>query len=59
MGTSRLLEPFLACAVKCHRLSEGEIPAGDREQAGGHAAYVKSEIEKWQRVARSAGIKPE
>jgi tripartite-type tricarboxylate transporter receptor subunit TctC len=24
-----------------------------------HAAYIRSEVEKWQRVAKSAGIKPE
>jgi hypothetical protein len=24
-----------------------------------HAAFIKSEIEKWQKVARSAGIQPE
>ena len=26
--TSRLPEAFLACSVKCHLLSEGEVPAG-------------------------------
>jgi hypothetical protein len=26
--TSHLLEAFLACPVKCHLLSKGEIPAG-------------------------------
>lgn len=27
MVTSRLLEAFLACPVKCHLLSKGELPA--------------------------------
>ena len=33
MVTSRLLEAFLACPVKCHLLSEGEIPHGTEYSA--------------------------
>ncbi len=33
MVTSRLLEAFLACPVKCHLLSEGEYPVGTEYSA--------------------------
>jgi tripartite-type tricarboxylate transporter receptor subunit TctC len=38
-------------------IERGAAPVGNTPEA--HAAYIKSEIEKWQRVAKAAGITPE
>ncbi len=38
-------------------IERGADPVGDTPEE--HAAYIKSEIEKWHRVAKAAGLKPE
>ena len=38
-------------------IERGADPVGNSPEE--HAAYVKSEIEKWQKVVKTAGIKPE
>jgi tripartite-type tricarboxylate transporter receptor subunit TctC len=38
-------------------IERGAQPVGNTPAE--HAAFIKSEIEKWQKVARSAGLKPE
>jgi tripartite-type tricarboxylate transporter receptor subunit TctC len=38
-------------------IERGAQPVGSTPAE--HAAFIKSEIEKWQKVARSAGLKPE
>jgi len=38
-------------------IERGADPVGSSPDE--HAAYIKSEIEKWQKIARAAGIKPE
>jgi tripartite-type tricarboxylate transporter receptor subunit TctC len=38
-------------------LDRGAEPVGDTPAE--HAAFIKTEIEKWRRVAQSAGLKPE
>ena len=38
-------------------LDRGAEPVGNTPVE--HAAFIKSEIEKWRRVAQSAGLKPE
>ena len=44
MVTSRLLEAFLACPVKCHLLSEGEVPAGTE-----YSAWAAAREESYRR----------
>lgn len=44
MVTSRLLEAFLACPVKCHLLSEGERPAGTE-----YSVWVAAREESYRR----------
>ena len=44
-------------AIRKTLIERGAEPVGNTPEE--HAIYIKSEIEKWQRVARSAGIKPE
>lgn len=44
MVTSRLLEAFLACPVKCHLLSKGEIPAGTE-----YSAWAAAREESYRR----------
>ena len=43
--------------VRKELISRGADPVGNTSEQ--HAAYIKSEIEKWQRVASNAGIQPE
>jgi tripartite-type tricarboxylate transporter receptor subunit TctC len=38
-------------------LNRGAEPVGNTPAE--HAAFIKSEIEKWRGVARKAGLKPE
>jgi predicted RecB family nuclease len=42
--TSRLLEAFLACPVKCYLLSEGEVPAGTE-----YSAWAAAREESYRR----------
>lgn len=44
-------------AIRKELLSRGAVPVGSTPEQ--HAAYIKAEIEKWQKVAGDAGIKPE
>ncbi len=44
-------------AVRKELISRGADPVGNTSEQ--HAAYIKAEIEKWQRVASQAGILPE
>lgn len=44
-------------AIRKTLLERGADPIGNTPEE--HAAYIKSEIEKWQRVAKAAGIRPE
>lgn len=44
MVTSRLLEAFLACPVKCHLLSKGEVPAGTE-----YSAWAAAREESYRR----------
>jgi tripartite-type tricarboxylate transporter receptor subunit TctC len=48
-----LREPAISKAL----IERGAQPMGNTPAE--HAAFIKSEIEKWQKVARSAGIQPE
>ena len=43
--------------VRKELISRGADPVGNTSEL--HAAYIKSEIEKWQKVASNAGIVPE
>ncbi len=43
--------------VRKELISRGADPVGNTSEQ--HAAYIKAEIEKWQRVASHAGIQPE
>lgn len=43
--------------VRNELISRGADPVGNSSEQ--HAAYIKSEIEKWQKVASHAGIVPE
>jgi tripartite-type tricarboxylate transporter receptor subunit TctC len=43
--------------VRKELIDRGADPVGNTPEQ--HAAYIKSEIEKWQKVAAHAGIKPE
>lgn len=59
MVTSRLLEAFLACPVKCHLLSEGELPAGTEYSAWAAAreeSYRRDDIRKLTSQETSPGI---
>lgn len=59
MVTSRLLEAFLACPVKCHLLSEGELPAGTEYSAWAAAreeSYRRDGIRKLTSQETSPGI---
>lgn len=59
MVTSRLLEAFLACPVKCHLLSESEIPAGTEYSAWAAAkedSYRGEGIRKLTSKEASTGI---
>jgi hypothetical protein len=42
--TSRLLEAFLACPVKCHLLAEGELPGGTE-----YSAWAAAREESYRR----------
>jgi tripartite-type tricarboxylate transporter receptor subunit TctC len=44
-------------AIRKTLIDRGADPVGNTPQE--HAAYIKSEIEKWRRVVKDAGIKPE
>ena len=44
MVTSRLLEVFLACPVKCHLLSEGKVPDGTE-----YSAWATARVESYRR----------
>jgi tripartite-type tricarboxylate transporter receptor subunit TctC len=44
-------------AVRKELLDRGAVPVGNTPEQ--HAAYIKAEIEKWQKVASQAGITPE
>jgi tripartite-type tricarboxylate transporter receptor subunit TctC len=44
-------------AIRKALIDRGADPVGNSPEQ--HAAYIKSEIEKWQKVARHAGINPE
>jgi tripartite-type tricarboxylate transporter receptor subunit TctC len=44
-------------AIRKTLIDRGADPVGNTPEE--HAAYIKSEIEKWQRVAKAAGITPE
>jgi tripartite-type tricarboxylate transporter receptor subunit TctC len=43
--------------VRKELISRGAEPVGDSSEQ--HGAYIKAEIDKWQKVAAHAGIKPE
>ena len=44
-------------AIRKDLIARGADPVGSSPAQ--HAAFIKAEIEKWQRVARHAAIKPE
>ncbi|MCE9641442.1 MAG: tripartite tricarboxylate transporter substrate binding protein, partial [Betaproteobacteria bacterium] len=44
-------------AIRKDLLERGADPIGNSPEQ--HAAFIKAEIEKWQRVAKQAGISPE
>jgi tripartite-type tricarboxylate transporter receptor subunit TctC len=44
-------------ALRKALIESGADPVGNTPEE--HAAYIKSEIDKWQRVVKAAGIKPE
>ncbi|HEX6004116.1 MAG TPA: tripartite tricarboxylate transporter substrate-binding protein, partial [Burkholderiales bacterium] len=48
-----LHDPKIAKAL----IERGAQPIGNSPEA--HAAFIKSEIEKWKKVAAAAGIQPE
>ena len=59
MVTSRLLEAFLACPVKCHLLSKGELPAGTEYSAWAvtrEESYRREGIRKLTAQVTSSGI---
>jgi len=43
--------------IRKRLIESGADPVGNTPEQ--HAAYIKAEIEKWQKVATQAGIKPE
>jgi tripartite-type tricarboxylate transporter receptor subunit TctC len=44
-------------AISKTLIERGAQPIGNTPAE--HAAFIKSEIEKWRKVARNAGLKPE
>lgn len=44
-------------AIRKELIARGADPVGNTPEQ--HAAFIKAEIEKWQRVAKQAGISPE
>ena len=49
--------PFSAHAFNSETLNEGAEPVGSKPEE--FAATIKSEIAKWAKVIRDAGIKPQ
>jgi hypothetical protein len=57
--TSRLLEAFLACPVKCHLLSEGERPTGTEYSlwaAAREESYRREGIQKLISIETPPGV---
>lgn len=54
---SALVKALNDPAIRADLLGQGANPVGSTPEQ--HAAYIKAEIEKWQKVAKHAGIKPE
>jgi tripartite-type tricarboxylate transporter receptor subunit TctC len=54
---SALVQTLHDGAIRKMLIERGADPVGNTP--GEHAAYIKSEVEKWQRVAKAAGIAPE
>jgi tripartite-type tricarboxylate transporter receptor subunit TctC len=54
---SALVKALQDPVVRKELIDRGADPVGNTPEQ--HAAYIKSEIEKWQKVAAHAGIKPE
>ncbi len=54
---SALVQTLHDPVIRKTLIERGADPVGNTPEE--HAAYIKSEIEKWQRVARAAGITPE
>ena len=54
---SALVKSLQDPVVRRELIDRGADPVGNTPEQ--HAAYIKSEIEKWQKVAAHAGIKPE
>ena len=54
---SALVQTLRDPAIHKTLIDRGAEPVGNTPEE--HAAYIKSEIEKWQRVVKDAGIKPE
>jgi tripartite-type tricarboxylate transporter receptor subunit TctC len=54
---SALAQALRDTEIRKMLIERGADPVGNTPAE--HAAYIKSEVEKWQRVARAAGITPE
>lgn len=54
---SALVKALQDPGIRKELIDRGAEPVGSTPEQ--HGAYIKSEIEKWQRVAANAGIKPE
>jgi tripartite-type tricarboxylate transporter receptor subunit TctC len=54
---SALVKALRDPAIRKELIDRGAEPVGNTPDQ--HAAYIKSEIEKWQKVAAHAGIQPE
>lgn len=54
---SALVKALQVPVVRKELIDRGADPVGNTPEQ--HAAYIKSEIDKWQKVAAHAGIKPE
>ena len=54
---SALVKALQDPAVRKELIDRGAEPVGNTPEQ--HAAYIKAEIEKWQKVAANAGLKPE
>jgi tripartite-type tricarboxylate transporter receptor subunit TctC len=54
---SALAQALRDPAIRKALIERGAAPLGNTPEQ--HAAFIKSEIEKWQRVAKAAGIQPE
>lgn len=54
---SALVQTLRDPAIRKALIERGADPMGGSPEQ--HATYIKAEIEKWQRVVKSAGIKPE